>query len=396
MSSPAGERPRRRRKPIAGEEHLARPEGVGHWRIDFTIDGNRFRESTGTEDKAAAAAFALKRHGEAWREIKLGEKPRRDLTMAAACVRYYEEVCKGTSYGERCQRYNMRLLAEALGKTTLLAVLDDNRIAQLVQHFRTRPAKSAGFREGVSPATINRYITTLSVVCRRAKDVWGVEVGPWVKAKHIQAELKNREVFATHEQAKALLDGLAAHARPIVLLDMMTGLRRENVVRLAWETISLDLGRLFLIQKGGKRLVVDLVPEAVQLLQRVEPDPEKRKGAVWRFGNASVPCECSHCRPKRNHGKPITSIRRSFTTAAAAAGLRDEGSLKFRFHDLRHSFASWLIAETGNLKMVQEALGHGDIKSTARYVHLLEGQKRQAIAGAVAGLLPPRQITDEP
>lgn len=392
-------RPRRNTRAIPGEEYIALRDGSDVWAVDFSIDGRRFRGSSGTAVKADAAAFALKWREEAWAEVKLGKKPRLDMTLNEAFSRYYVEVCKGTPYGERSQRYNMNLLLAALGENTLLADLDDERISRLVTHFKTRPAKSPGFKDGLSPATINRYVTTLSVVCRRAKDVWGAEVGPWQKSKHTQDEPQGSETFLEHAQARRLLDNLCGHARPIVLFDLMTGLRKENAIGITWENISLDLARAVLIQKGSKRLGISLPPAAVQLLESVQPDPAKRSGPVWTFGNPNTPCTCSHCKPKRNHGQPVKSIKRAFRTAAIAAGLRNDEATKLRFHDLRHTFASWVLAESGDLKLVQETLGHSDIKTTARYAHLMPGRKEAAIAGAVAGLTAPKAhepLVDQP
>ena len=392
---PAASGPRRNAKAVPGEEYLVQRDGSAVWHVSFSIDGRRFRGSSGTEDKGAAAAFALKWRQEAWDEIKLGIKPRIDMTLNDAFVRYYEEMCKGTPYGERSQKYNMALLLKALGRDTLLADLNDDRIAKLVVHFKTREPKSAGFTEGVSPATVNRYVTTLSVVCKRAKEVWGVEVGDWKKALHAQTEPKGREVFLDHTQARTLLDKLCGHARPIVLFDLMTGLRKQNAIGLQWEHVSLDLARAMMIQKGGRPLTVSLVPAAIALLVSVQPDPEKRKGPVWTFGNPCTPCTCSHCRPKRNHGQPVHSIKRAFATAARDAGLREDQAKRLRFHDLRHTFASWVLAQTGDLKLVQDALQHADIATTARYAHLMPGRKEAAIAGAVAGLVEPVIVPDK-
>jgi integrase len=377
---------RRKAKGSPGEEYIDRPDGSSIWQIDFSIEGRRFRRSSGHTEKAAAAALALKLWQEAWDEIKLGVQRRQEMTINEACIRYYSEVCEGTPYGERSQKYNMDLLVSGLGKHTLLSAIDDDRVANLARGFKTRPAPSAGYKDGLSPATINRYLTTLSVVCKRAAEVWGVSVGPWNKKKHMLREPKGREVFLDHAQARKLLNGLCGHARPIVLLDLMTGLRRANVTDLRWEQISLDLGRAVMVQKGDRPLSISLVPDAIALLASVQPDPAKRKGPVWVFGNPNVPCSCPTCSPKRNHGRPIKSIRRAFATAAKGAGLRDDEANRLRFHDLRHTYASWLLAEGGDLKLVQDALQHANIATTARYAHLIPGRKEQVIGAAVKGL----------
>ena len=288
----------------------------------------------------------------------------------------------------------MRLLLEALGHRTLLSSLTDELISRLVVQLRTAPQRQDKTKQGVSPATVNRYITVLSVVCKRAREVWGSEVGPWDKRKHTLAEPEGREVFLDYDQAKRLLEELCGHARPIVMFDLMTGLRKANALSIQWEHISLDLGRAVLIQKGGRPLSVTLVPAALELLRAVQPDAEKRTGPVWVFGNPHTPCTCSHCRPTRNHGKPVKSIKRAFASAVKNAKLRDLPQGSVRFHDLRHTFASWLLAQEGDLKLVQETLGHTRIETTARYTHLLVGRKENAISGAVAGLcggpVPPR------
>lgn len=404
---PAGpSRPGGRRKLVPGEQWLVRREGSAVWHYDFQIERERFRGSCGTDRFEAAAAYAHARHDEEWRRIKLGEAPAKHLTLNDAFVRFYREVAKGTSYGERSQKYQMARMLRLLGKELLLADLTQERVNDLVQLLRTTPLATEQDRKPTtrrkipvplkreskvaSAATINRYLDTLWWVCRRAREVWGVEVGPWSRSKFRKDKTLREppppQNYATPEQARALLREATPHVVPLFALDLMTGLRKGNVVSLQWESVSLPFGRILLIGKGNKEISVPLTPEAKRLLERLEPDPDKRQGPVFYYGNPNVPCPCPACsRPKMKLiGRQFVDPKRAIRTALRRAGL--EG---FRFHDMRHTFASWLLDEGGNLKLVQEALHHSNIQTTMRYAHLLVGRRAAVTERATAGLLDP-------
>ena len=82
-------------------------------------------------------------------------------------------------------------------------------------------------------------------------------------------------------------------------------------------------------------------------------------------------------------------MKRSFASAAKAAGLTEMEAGRLRFHDIRHSHASWMLAATGDLLLVSKRLGHANVATTQRYAHLLPGRMERAIEGAVSGLLGP-------
>jgi integrase len=385
---------RRKAPPLPGEEHLSRREGTAHWQIGFTVGGCRVRESSGTDDNVAAAALAKKRHDEVWREVKLGEKPKLEMTLNDAFVQFWEEKASKTRHGQTGQRYHMKVLLQAFGRTTLLSGLDDAVVNAAVQRMLHRkPVDGSGRPATLSGATVNRYLATLRLVCKRAKDVWKAEVGEWSYGEHRQEEAKHREVFLTHEQARALVDAAVPHLKPILMLALATGLRRDNVVRLRWEDVSLDMARLLVVQKGERRLSVDLPDLAVRMLAALQPDPEKRRGPVFYLGNPAVACGCTRCASPRFVGKPIKDVKRSFATAARLAGVRDHDAGRLRFHDLRHSHASWLLAATGDLLLTSKRLGHANVATTQRYAHLLPGRMERAVEQAVSGLLD--NVSDE-
>jgi len=380
-------------KPIPGEDYLSRREGTALWQITFTIDGHRVREGSGTSDKGDAAALALKRYKEVWDEVKLGIKPKVELTLNDAFVQFWTEKASKTKHGQTGQRYHMKVLLGALGRNTLLSALDDRAINAAVQAMQARKA-TQGRPETLSGATINRYLATLRLVCKRAKDVWKAEVGEWSYGEHRQEEAKHREVFLTHEQARALVEKAVPHLRPILMLAFATGMRKANVVQLRWENVSLDMARALVIQKGDRRLAVDLPDMAVSLLAAMQPDPTLRQGPIFWFGNPAAGCDCTRCANRLFTGRPIQDVKRSFQSAAKAAGLKEMDAGRLRFHDLRHTHASWLLAATGDLLLTSKRLGHANVATTQRYAHLLPGRMERAIEGAVSGLLGPA-TTDE-
>lgn len=384
---------KRAAKPVPGEEYLSRREGTALWQIGFTVDGHRVRESSGTDDKVAAAALAVRRHKEVWDEIKLGIKPKVEITLNDAFVAFWQEKASKTKHGQTGQRYHMKVLLDALGRHTLLSSLDDRAINAGVQAMQSRKT-TKGRPEALSGATVNRYLATLRLVCKRAKDVWKAEVGDWSAGEHKQDEAKHREVFLTHEQARLLVEKAVPHLRPILMLAFATGMRKANVVQLRWENVSLDLARALVIQKGERRLAVDLPDMAVSLLAALQPDPAERKGPIFWFGNPAAGCDCTRCANRLFAGKPIQDVKRSFASAAKAAGLTEMEAGRLRFHDIRHSHASWMLAATGDLLLVSKRLGHANVATTQRYAHLLPGRMERAIEGAVSGLLGP-VTTDE-
>ncbi len=141
---------------------------------------------------------------------------------------------------------------------------------------------------------------------------------------------------------------------------------------LTWERLDLgrDMGfnaRITLYHtKNGKPRGVPLNGTAIRALESVEPDPSRREGRVF----------------KQRNGQAWGHIRTAFRNAVARAGLPD-----FRFHDLRHTCASYLAMRGRPLKEIQEVLGHQSFAMTLRYAHLSPMHLRTAVE-SLDGLTP--------
>ena len=152
------------------------------------------------------------------------------------------------------------------------------------------------------------------------------------------------------------------HLSPVVLLALNTGLRRGELLQLRWEDVSLTT-RILTVRgthaKSGQTRHVPLNSEAVETLQR------------WA---AQLPSAVGFIFPGSSSQQPVGDIKNAW------AGLLRRASItKFRFHDLRHTFASKLVMAGVDLNTVRELLGHADLTMTLRYAHLAPEHKAAAV-----------------
>jgi integrase len=352
--------------------------GSPFYQYDWSIAGQRIRGSTGTTDYHKASEIALQLRQQALSSLK-GQgtvKIGPGMTLRQACDLYWEDHAQHHAKANTTGAH-LDTLERLLGPMRLLSEIDAGAVRRFVT---TR-------RQEVSPASVNRNLSTLRKMLRIAREEWG-ETLPEVKiSKFMLDEPVGREVFLKRHQADQLIAAIIPHARPIVELALLTGLRKGNIQGLHWEMVDLDARRLTLIVKDrsslGKPLTVPLIDAAAQLLAWLQPDPALRKGPVFTYGNPQVKCPCNACKRQKLIGKRIGDIKKTFETARKAIGMP-----QLRFHDLRHTVASWLLDKGYPLKVVKEVLGHSDIRTTERYSHLEDGQQAKAMADALGSAQP--------
>lgn len=162
-----------------------------------------------------------------------------------------------------------------------------------------------------------------------------------------------KECFLSEEQVEQLVLALeqsdSLMLKPIVLFLLLTGARRNEVLHARWEDVDLER-RLWRIP-GPKSLPVRHVPLSIGAIEVLEEVP-RYADTPWIFAN-----------PKTR--RPYRQIYYSWDTARKRAGLHD-----VRLHDLRHSYASFLVNSGRSIYEVQKLLGHTQIKTTQRYAHL--------------------------
>jgi integrase len=157
-------------------------------------------------------------------------------------------------------------------------------------------------------------------------------------------------------------DKFADHLKPMVLLSLNTGLRRGELFALQWENISLSKSTLTVeggTAKSGKTRHTPLNQEALAVLKKWRPSMDA-KGLVFPSSKAGE--------------SQFDNVRKAFK------GLLDTAKITaFRWHDMRHDFASKLVMASVDLNTVRELLGHASLNMTLRYAHLAPEHKKEAV-----------------
>ncbi|MDA0896709.1 MAG: tyrosine-type recombinase/integrase [Proteobacteria bacterium] len=212
------------------------------------------------------------------------------------------------------------------------------------------------------PGSINRVIILLRYIFNLAIkwEVHGVFRNPTAGIPLLK-ENNQVERFLSAEEAKALLIAIKASKNPklqhIVSMLILTGARKREVLDAKWEDFDIERKSWRIPNtKAGKARIVPLSDTAIVVLMKLR----KKKRSPYAFAN---PVSL----------KPYKSIYYSWHTARKLAGLSD-----VRIHDLRHSFASFLVNAGRSLYEVQILLGHTQIKTTQRYAHLSTTSLRSA------------------
>jgi integrase len=166
--------------------------------------------------------------------------------------------------------------------------------------------------------------------------------------------------YLTKEECQALLNECDAHVRPIVVMALHTGMRKGEILNLKWENVELKNNFILLNQdqtKNAERIEIHINSTLREALKTIT----RRLDIPYVFFN-----------PKTE--KPYDNMVKSFDSALRRAGIKD-----FKFHDLRHTFASQMVMAGVDLAAVRELLGHKTLTMTLRYSHLAPSHKVKAV-----------------
>lgn len=216
-------------------------------------------------------------------------------------------------------------------------------------------------KSGRKPATVNREMALLKHSFTVAK-AWGlIRHSPVADVKRLK-ERNQRERWLTHEQFEALLGETAECHRPIIITAVNTGMRQGEIFSLRKDQVNWPKRMVMLTDtKNGAPRAVPLNSTMIDLL----------RGIIREHMRLGVNSPYVFVNPLT--GGPWKSIRNAFNAAVKRAGIEN-----FRFHDLRHTAASWLREAGADLLILKEFLGHKTLAMVQRYAHVSSGDLLKA------------------
>jgi len=239
-----------------------------------------------------------------------------------------------------------------------VAFLGDRRLRDIT--VKDIAEYRAGRLGQIKPATLNRE---LAVVRRMFNVAISWELADRNPASHMKRlpERNMRLRFLTSEEAGRLVAAAVPHLRPILLVALNTGARLSELLTLKWTEVDFASGTVsFLDTKSGRRRDVRMN----RIVEETIGEMERTSDAVFTY-----------------NGKAIRSVKTAFRTARARAGIAAD----FRFHDMRHTFASHAVMAGVDLRTLQEILGHQSYQMTLRYAHLAKDHVMKAVHSVSLG-----------
>ena len=314
----------------------------GVWRCNIRYEGKRIQRSLETDDEKLAKAIK----GKIWTELiegkyfekRIGEKK----TFKELVERFMRE--HSTKVSPKTQRAYGRVFKHSIPffKDMCLSAITPKRIAEY---------KAFRYREKAKPATINQELAVLGKAISLAVREW-----EWVKENPVNKIKKDREnnqrdKWLSEEEERRLLENSPEWLREIILFDLHTGLRQDELLSLTWDRVNF-LRRVIIIQKSknGKPRTIPLTSVAMGILEEKARIRTLKSNMVFT----------------NREGKRYDCgwVWKNFSNLTKNVGIED-----FHFHDLRHSFATRLAQRGIDIYTISKLLGHQNITMTQRYAH---------------------------
>lgn len=358
----------------------------GIYSYDFRIRGRRFSGSTEATTKREAREVEKAKKEEA-KAIMASQAAlfAADMTISTACARYWEEVGQHHKNSDTTERvldwivrfFGFDLPLMSIGPSEVAAMVAKRR-GEFIPSQRKpgRKYKTPEVRRRVSAATVNRTATQpLREILLRAGKVWKVRVQDIDWSEHLLPELQERVREATPAEEDAIMGEVERGYDVALDFAFQTGCRRMEIVGLVWTQVDFFNRQFTVVGKGNKSRVIPMTEAVFHLLWEQQGHHPDRVFTYVAKRTVKLKDGSRLCRGQRY---PLTEA--GFKTASRRAIARS-GVKNFRPHDARHTAATRVLRKS-NLRVVQNLLGHSDVKTTTKYAHAMIDDIRSALEAA--------------
>lgn len=383
---------------MSGFKIRVSPSGVMSYAIMYrNIDGKRVRYTIGKHGsitphqarKLAEAKLA---------EVRLGEDPQEVKKQA----RRARKVPTIKDYLDK--QYLPWFQVRWKAKTTRSSLdqfsdLEGTHLDKLAQ-WQIEKWRKARLDQGNKPGTLNRHIGALKAALNRAVEWNLIDSNPIQGIKNLREDTSAVVRYLSDAEANRLKNALehreerrrkerhrgnewrrergydlkpsmeqrfTDHLTPLVLISINTGMRRGELFNLDWSDVNLTQAIVTIHGAGAKSGRTRHIPLNREALDALKQWKKQAKSREYVF-------------PSKAGGR-LNNVQKAWSSL-----LRDAEITKFRWHDMRHHFASKLVMAGVDLNTVRELLGHSDLKMTLRYAHLAPEHKAAAVARLNRGL----------
>ena len=322
------------------------------YQYDIVVSGSRFRGSCGTEHSEEAKAIeAAVRAGAKRKRVKTST-----YTLSEALGTYYRDKAAGTP-SDATTKSQARMILSIMDGNMLLSDITDAHIQAYVSKDRATCAN----------ATVNRRLQMLGRALKHMVKVYKAAL-PQLDLRGAETKEPERVRELSLDEQASLFLALPQEYHAFVSFALLTGARITSISTLKWNAVNMDRREITFKLKGGKTMLFPMNVEMVALLSAL-PRSNLVSNRSYVFTRV-----CGHTAERI----PIGSNGGVFGTVWRQA-LADAGIEDYHFHDNRHTFATRMLRQTQNLKLVSRLLGHSKIESTMRYAHVLIDDMRAAM-----------------
>ena len=381
---------------IPGFHALISPKGKVTYYLYYRINGKQVNFKLGVHGQitpAQARDLAKAKAGEVANGVDVQEEKKRAKRETLQARNTVLETFLDEKYLPFLETRNAKTAAKTI--KTIKSGFPDLLKKQLsaITAWEVEKWRSTKSKAGMKPATVNSYVNPLKGALSRAVE-WGlIESHDLSKVKALKVDNEIVRYLDSIEE-KSLLDSLrqrdqrikderengnkfrqmrgypllpelrdrnfADYLEPLILLAVNTGMRKGELLSLTWEQVDLDNKVVTILgekAKSGKRRHIPLNDKVQSVMSKWRDDAPMTDYVF-----------------EGDHGQPIMDVKKAWGNL-----LKEAEITNFRFHDLRHHFASKLVMAGVDLNTVRELLGHQSLDITLRYAHLAPEHKAAAV-----------------